>query len=174
MRIFVILLISILFQSFAYAKHNSEHPLSEQEWQELMEKVTLLDESAYMPSLLPIIMANRDALNLSEEQINKFIEWRKNNYVNMVNIMNEIIEKKVQFNIDALSTDVRAEDLLAFQAEIHRLQRKLLTIRLSCRDIIMSTFTPEQWENFAFVVADNPRIASYFSQASNSRTDSGK
>ena len=29
----------------------------------------------------------------------------------------------------------------------------------------MTTFTDEQWENFAFVVADNPKLASLMSQA---------
>jgi hypothetical protein len=28
----------------------------------------------------------------------------------------------------------------------------------------MTTFTDEQWENFAFVVADNPKLASLMSQ----------
>jgi hypothetical protein len=82
----------------------------------------------------------------------------------MVNIMNAIIEKKVQFRIDSLSTRVSSDHLLAFQEELHALQRQLLKIKLSCRELIMATFTGEQWENFAFVVADNPKLASLLSR----------
>ena len=82
----------------------------------------------------------------------------------MVNIMNEIIEKMVQFRVESLSPDVTNDHLLAFQADIHDLQRQLLEVKLSCRGLVMSTFTEEQWENFAFVVADDPKLASLLSQ----------
>jgi hypothetical protein len=45
------------------------------------------------------------------------------------------------------------------------LQQNLLKLKLSCRELVMSTFTEEQWENFAFVVSDNPKLASLLSQA---------
>jgi len=82
----------------------------------------------------------------------------------MVNVMNEVIEKMVQFRIDSLSPDVSNEHLLAFQSEIQELQRQLLKIKLSCRELIIATFTDVQWDNFAFVVADNPKLASLVSQ----------
>jgi hypothetical protein len=129
-----------------------------------MGKVTLLEDAGLMPTLLPVIMRNRDALALTEEQLNVFRAWRKNNYTAMVNVMNGIIEKMVQFRVEALSPDVTNSHLLSFQSEIHNLQRQLLKIKLSCRELVMTTFTDEQWENFAFVVADNPKLASLVSQ----------
>jgi hypothetical protein len=147
------------------AKHNSEHPLSPEDWEEVMQKVTLLEEATLVPSLLPIIMKNRDALQLTEIQLKRLYAWRKTNYVNMVNIMNAIIEKKVQFGVESLSVNVDSSHLVEFQSEIHTLQQKLLKIRLSCRAIIIETFTEEQWENLAFIVSDNPRIASLLSQS---------
>ena len=82
----------------------------------------------------------------------------------MVNVMNEIIEKMVQFRVEALSPGITGDHLFAYQSEIHDLQRQLLTIKLSCREIVMTTFTDEQWENFNFVVADIPKLASLASQ----------
>ena len=117
-----------------------------------------------MPTLLPVIMRNRDTLALTDEQITAFRAWRKKNYTTMVNIMNEIIEKMVQFRVESLSPDVTDEYLISFQSDIHNLQRQLLKIKLSCRELVMTTFTDEQWENFAFVVADNPKLASLVSQ----------
>ncbi len=159
------LLIALFFTcTAAYGKHNSEHPLSAEDWKEVMGKVVLLENSGLMPTMLPIIMRNRDTLELTDEQVNAFRAWRKKNYTNMVNIMNMIIEKMVEFRVEALSPEVSSEQLLAFQSEIHGLQRQLLEIKLSCRELVMTSFTDEQWENFAFVVADNPKLASLFSQ----------
>lgn len=146
------------------AKHNSEHPLSAEDWEEVMGKVILLERSGFLPTLLPIIMINKDALQLTDEQINAFRAWRKKNYTNMVNIMDEIIEKMVQFRVEALSPSIPSDRLLAFQLEIQDLQRHVLEIKLSCRNLIMTTFTDEQWDNFAFVVSDHPKLASLMMQ----------
>ena len=53
---------------------------------------------------------------------------------------------------------------IVLQSEIQELQRQLLTIKLSCRELVTTSFTDAQWENFAFVVADNPKFASLVSQ----------
>jgi hypothetical protein len=148
----------------ALAKHNSDHPLTADDWKEVMNKVVLLEDSGLMPMLLPIIMGNRDALQLTDEQVNLFRSWRKKNYTNMVNLMNKIIEEKVQFRIESLSPRITSDRLLSFQSEIQELQRQLLKIKLSCRENLMTTFTDEQWDNFAFVVSDNPKLASLMPQ----------
>jgi len=152
--------------SASQATHNSHHPLTDDDWKEVSKEVNLLEPSGLMPMLMPTIMLNRDALQLTDEQVKTIRAWRKNNYTHMVNVMNQVIEKMVQFRIDSLSPDVTNEQLLASQSEIQDLQRQLLKIKLSCRELIVTTFTDEQWENFAFVVADNPKLASLMSQAS--------
>ena len=136
-----------------------------------MEKVLLLENTGLLPTLLPVIMKNQDTLQLTDEQISAFRAWRKENYTNMVNIMNEIIEKMVQFRIESLSPDFSNEHLLSFQSEIHDLQRQLLKLKLSCRELVMTSFTDEQWENFVFVVSDNPKLASLVSQVSSISLD---
>jgi hypothetical protein len=162
--------IGILFAVFlllapALAKHDSDHPLTADDWKEVMEKVVLLEDSGLLPTLLPVIMRNKDTLQLTDGQLDAFRAWRKANYTNVVNTMNEILEKKVQFRVEALSPSVSGDHLFALQAEIQELQQKLLKLKLSCRELVMSTFTEEQWENFAFVVSDNPKLASLLSQA---------
>ena len=130
-----------------------------------MEKIVLLDGAVFIPSLLPVVMRNRDALQLTDVQLERLYSWRKNHYVEMVNIMNAIIEKKVQFSVESLSNTTSEAHLLEFQNEIHQLQHELLKIRLSCRAILVETFSDEQWENFEFIVSDDPKLASLFSQA---------
>ena len=148
----------------ALAKHNSDHPLSADDWKEVMDKVVLLESSGLMPTLLPVIMRNQDTLELTDEQINAFRSWRKKNYTHMVNVMNEIIEKSVQFRVAALSPRITSAELYVLQSEIQDLQRQLLKIKVSCRELVTTSFTETQWENFAFVVADNPKLASLMSQ----------
>ena len=148
----------------ALAKHNSDHPLTADDWKDVMNKVVLLEDSGLMPMLLPIIMGNRDALQLTDEQVNLFSSWRKKNYTNMVNLMNKIIEEKVQFRVESLSPRITSDRTLSFQSEIQELQRQLLKIKLSCRENLMTTFTDEQWDNFAFIVSDNPKLASLMPQ----------
>jgi hypothetical protein len=153
-----------LLVTTSQATHNSENPMSDEDWKEVSKEVNLLEPSGLMPMLMPTIMLNRDTLQLTDEQVNTFRTWRKNNYTHMVNFMNEIIGKMVQFRSESLSPDVSDQHLLASQSEIQDLQRQLLKIKLSCRQLIMTTFTDEQWENFAFVVSDNPKLASLMSQ----------
>jgi len=155
-----------LLVTASQATQYSHHPLTDEDWKEVSKEVNLLEPSGLMPMLMPTIMLNRDALQLTDEQVNTFRAWRKNNYTHMVNIMNEIIGKMVQFRSESLSPDVSDQHLRASQSEIQDLQRQLLKIKLSCRKLIMTTFTDEQWENFAFVVSDNPKLASLMSQTS--------
>ena len=61
--------------TFVLASHDSDHPLSADEWKEVMGKVVLLEDSGLVPTLLPTIMRNRDMLELTDEQ------WEKFNFV---------------------------------------------------------------------------------------------
>ena len=166
MKYFLIIVALLFLFTTAQAKHNSDHPLTADDWKEVMDKVVLLESSGLMPTLLPVIMRNQDTLELTNEQINGFRAWRKQNYTHMVNVMNEIIEKSVQFRVAALSPRISSDDLYALQSEIQDLQRQLLKIKLSCRELVTTSFTETQWENFAFVVADIPKLASLVSQLS--------
>jgi hypothetical protein len=159
----VIVVAFFLITSAVMAKHNSDHPLTPEDWNEVMEKVLLLENTGLLPTLLPVIMKNQDTLQLTDEQISAFRNWRKNNYTNVVNIMNEIVEKKFQFRVEALTPETPDSRLYALQSEIQELQRELLKIKLSCRNLVMTTFTDEQWSNFGFVVSDNPKLASLMS-----------
>lgn len=163
MKYWIILVVCFLFVSPAMAKHASDHPLTDDDWKEVMDKIILLEDAGLMPTVLPTVLRNRDTLQLTRDQIRKFRAWRKQNYVGMVNLMNRIIEKTVEFKSASLSPRISKQRLLAFQSEIQGLQQQLLKIKLSCREIMISTFTDEQWENFAFVVADDPWLGSLLS-----------
>ena len=156
----VILILNCLFIEPLAAMHESEHDLSDEEWSIVKGRLDLLDSVNYMPTLLPTIMRHRDVLELTKEQINSFRNWRKQHYGNMVEVMNTIINKRVDFKKASLNPKTSDEELIAVQSDILNLHKKLLEIKLSCRKMLVDSFTEEQWENFAFAVADNPKLAS--------------
>lgn len=147
-----------------WAMHESGHNLSDEEWLTIKGKVELLDNLNYLPTVLPTIMKHRDALELTDEQVAAFRDWRKHNYGNMVSVMNHIIQKRVEFKKVAFDTETTDAELRELQNQILDLQKRLLDIKLTCRQLVMDTFTEEQWENFAFAIADHPKLASMIRQ----------
>jgi len=80
-------------------------------------------------------------------------------YQDMVDLMNEIIQRRFTLSKASLEESLSSDDILAKQQEIFRLQERLLRIRLSCRNLIVETFSPDQWENMAFILEEYPRYA---------------
>ncbi len=61
----------------------------------------------------------------------------------MVGAMNKIIEQRIALAKGALDPQVGQAELLYAQKEILQLQRELLMIRLSCRELVMKTFSSD-------------------------------
>ena len=134
-------------------------PLSDLQWDHVRSHTDLLDKVAYFPSLLPVIMKHRDAIGLSYRQTREFRRWRKENYQVMVDLMNEIILRRIELSRASLDAQFADQQILDKQQEIFELQARVLRLRLSCRQIIVSTFSAEQWENLGFVLEEYPRLA---------------
>lgn len=160
----VILILNCLFVEPLGAMHESEHDLTDDEWLIVKGRLDLLDGVNYMPTLLPTIMRHRDVLDLTKQQISSFRNWRKQHYGNMVEVMNTIINKRVDFKKASLNPKASDEELIKMQSDILNLHKKLLEIKLSCRKMLVDSFTEEQWDNFAFAVADHPTLGSLIQQ----------
>lgn len=134
-------------------------PLSDLQWDSVQSQVNLLDKVAYFPSLLPVIMKHRDVIGLSYQQTRAFHLWRKENYQKMVDLMNEIILHRIELSKSSLNARLTSEQILDKQQKIFELQAQVLRLRLSCRQIIVSTFSTQQWENLSFVLEEYPKLA---------------
>jgi hypothetical protein len=125
------------------------------DWGKAKKQMKMLSQMGYHPFLMPLIMENRDAIGLSNEQVKVFRDWRNKYRVPLIHAMNRIIQERVAFQRISLNPRTSEEVLRAKQQEIFRLHKKVLDYQLSCRRNILDTFTDEQWEEFQFVLTEN-------------------
>ena len=125
------------------------------DWALAKERMSLLSQLGYHPFLMPLIMENRDMLGLTKEQVRTFKDWRNKYRVPLIHTMNQIISERVAFQRISLNPETTEEVLLAKQAEIFKLHKKVLKYQLSCRRNILDTFSEEQWDNFRFLLVEN-------------------
>jgi hypothetical protein len=125
------------------------------DWGKAKKQMEMLSQMGYHPFLMPLIMENRDAIGLSNEQVKVFRDWRNKYRVPLIHTMNRIIQERVAFQRIALNPRTREEVLRAKQQEIFRLHKKVLEYQLSCRRSILDTFTDEQWEEFQFILSEH-------------------
>lgn len=154
-------LVFLLCASFSVwaADLSQTAPLSDLQWDRVHAQVGLLDRVAYFPSLLPVIMKHRDTIELTYKQTKAFRLWRKENYQQMVDLMNEIIQLRIDLSKASLNARMSNEQILEKQREIFDLQAQLLRIRLSCRKIVTTTFSTQQWNNLGFVLEEYPKLS---------------
>lgn len=114
-----------------------------------------LDKTNFLPSLLPVILENSDVIELTDKQVETLLEWRKVNRGDVIATMNEIARKRVEIKEAALSPDISSARLIQMQNEVFRLQRIVLEYKLSCRDLVISTFNINNWEGFYLVLAES-------------------
>lgn len=121
------------------------------QYQQQLER---LDKVNFHPNLLPLILKHKDYLELTPQQIDAFLSWRKTNAKAMFATMDEIIRMRIEFREAALSPGVSASDLRQKQQEIFALHQKVLEYKLSCRENIHKTFTEQNWDDFFVVLAE--------------------
>ena len=120
----------------------------------LDKKLELLDRISYHPSLLPIIMQNIDFLELTPDQLNRLNEWRKMNAPAMLEKMEEVAKGRIDFVDRSLDPKTSEVDLVREQHQLFKLQEEVLAYKLSCRENILHTFTPKQWDALQLIMAD--------------------
>lgn len=129
-------------------------PVDQQAIDQYQQQLDRLDKLNFHPNLLPVILKHRDNLELTPQQIDAFISWRKTNAKAMFATMNVIIRKRIEFREAALSPGVAGSELRQKQQEIFALHQKVLDYKLSCRENIHNTFTEQNWDDFFVVLAE--------------------
>ena len=148
---FSTLLASIITLIFTTGTASAELSGNTQLTEQYIDK---LDKISYLPRLLPVIIENNDVIELTDEQLNSLLAWRKTNAKTLITAMNEIAHKRIEIKEAALSPNVSSARLIQMQNNVFRLQREVLEYKLSCRDLVINTFNRNNWEGFFLVLAD--------------------
>jgi hypothetical protein len=129
-------------------------PTVEQKREDLDHVIKKLDKINFLPNLLPIIIDNKDFIELTQEQVNELHQWRDTNRAPMLSKMRKIADKRIQMKQASLSPTVSSSRLIQMQNEIFRLQREVTEHKLACREQIIRTFNEENWISFFMVLAN--------------------
>ena len=133
---------------------NIAFPATQADSGDIDKKLELLDRISYHPSLLPIIMQNKDFLELTPDQLKRLTEWRKKNAPAMLEKMEEVAKGRIDFVERSLNPKTTRQDLVREQHHLFKLQEEVLAYKLSCRQNILQTFTPKQWDALQLIMAD--------------------
>jgi len=150
LRILFIVTSSTFFSAHAQLKSNEEI-----KQEKIEQQIKKLDKINYLPSILPVIINNKDVIELNDKQVDALLTWRHKNRDDVIATMNEIKNKRILIKEAALSPKVTSARIQQMQTEIFRLQRKVLNHKLSCRELVIKTFNRNNWEGFFFVLAEN-------------------
>lgn len=139
----------ILATQACFAESTPDH-----ETIDINSSIEKLDKINYLPSLLPVILKNKDFIGLTDEQVGSLETWRRNNRQAMLASMKQAALKRVEMRHAALTPTTSSARLQQMQNDIFRLQRQILEYKLSCRDHVVRTFNDENWDSFFMVLAD--------------------
>jgi hypothetical protein len=143
----VLFVLSLLISTIGFAE-------PEPDAADLGRQLTLLDKISYHPSLLPLVMQNMDYLDLTPEQEARLSGWRRDHAPAMLEAMRAIVEGRIEFLELSLNPESTPEELGLRQQQLFRLQEEVLRYKLRCRENILESFTPEQWEGLQFMYAE--------------------
>ena len=72
--------------------HAHDISIDEIDWKTLDKKMKKLSPLGFHPFLMPLIMDNRDAIGLTDDQLQDFKDWRNKNRVQVMAAMNKILK----------------------------------------------------------------------------------
>jgi len=147
-------LLTGLIAFLAITDTSAADPVKEQQNIEQHQYLEKLDKINFLPSLLPVIIENSDAIELSDEQLQILLDWRELNRQDIITTMNRIAGKRIEIKEAALAPGVSSARLIQMQNEVFRLQREMLEHKLSCRELVINTFNRDNWENFFLVLSE--------------------
>ena len=121
---------------------------------DLEVQLMLVDKISYHPSLMPLVMENMDYLDLTPQQETRIREWRRDYAPAMLEKIREIVKGRVDFQELSLNPESTREELARLQQQLFRLQEDVLRYKLWCRDQILESFTPEQWDSLRLLYTE--------------------
>ncbi len=107
--------------------------------QQLMEKVSP------MPMLMSSLVKEAETLKLTQQQIDTFAKWRKNNMAPAMTLATDILSLERQINSAALDRG-NTDKVNLLLNELMQKRLSLASKMLECRDNVQKTLSKAQWQ----------------------------
>lgn len=138
--LFVFLMASL--EAVADAKQQQSHDASDT-GKSVM--VSLMEKVSPMPMLMSTLVKQADALELTQQQIDTFAKWRKNNMAPAMTLATDILSLERQINSAALDRE-NTDQLKLLLNELMQKRLSLASKMLECRDNVQKTLSKAQWQ----------------------------
>ena len=98
-------------------------------------------------------MQNKDFLELRPDHLKNMTEWRRENAPAILEKMQKVAKDRIDFVGRSLNPKTSEAELVREQHHLFKLQEEVLSYKLSCRQNILQTFTPKQWDALQLIMA---------------------
>ena len=132
----------------------SAKAMTDAKYKKSKSNASIMDQLHYLPIILPVIIDNRDVLELNDAQVKKLLHWREINRDEILYTLQRILHMRSAIKQAALIPSITSEEITLMQDDIFQLQRKVLIYKLSCRQLVFDTFNQQNWEGLMFVLAE--------------------
>jgi hypothetical protein len=108
--------------------------------------VSLMEKVSPMPMLMSTLVKHSETLELTQQQMDIFAKWRKENMASAMTLATSILNLERQINAAALKGDSPKE----VTKLLNTLMEKRLVLAskmLACRDNVKNALTEQQWDN---------------------------
>lgn len=123
-----------------------ENYATEFPYKERTQMMSLMHHVNPVPNYMQVINANSADLGISDENMETFGNWSKDNHPKMMAMANQITVLEKEIYQGSLQKMDKAAILDKF-TQIENLRKDIVTKKTNCRDLIIETLSPEQWTN---------------------------
>ncbi len=120
-------------------KYQNEHPFKER-----IKRMEVMQHVNPVPNYIQAINRDAGTLGITPEQKTIFDAWIADHHPKMDEMANQISALEKETYQASLQKGAQ-EEILAKIDQIEVLRKEVVTMKTNCRDMVLSTLTPEQW-----------------------------
>lgn len=108
--------------------------------------VSLMEKVSPMPMLMSTLVKHAETLELTQQQMDVFAQWRKENMASAMTLATSILNLERQINIAALN-GVPSKEVTNLLDTLMEKRLTLASKMLACRDNVKNTLSNQQWDS---------------------------
>jgi hypothetical protein len=108
--------------------------------------VSLMEKVSPMPMLMSTLVKHAETLELTQQQMDVFAQWRKENMASAMTLATSILNLERQINSAALN-GVPSKEVTNLLDTLMEKRLTLASKMLACRDNVKNTLSNQQWDS---------------------------